>query len=79
MAHGLLQSPNENQEFKDFGNQYIDELYSRSFLEDYMDCGHVWRFKIHDLVAYHETPNAIEVLFISNCEKLDLTEREDNQ
>ena len=79
MALGLLQSPNVNKEFKDFGNHYIDELYSRSLLEDYMDCGHVWRFKIHDLVAYRETPNALEVLFISNCEKLDLTEREDNQ
>ena len=79
MALGLLQSPNVKKEFKDFGNHYIDELYSRSLLEDYMDCGHVWRFKIHDLVAYHETPNALEVLFISNCEKLDLTEREDNQ
>uniref|UniRef100_A0A2N9GRN5 Rx N-terminal domain-containing protein n=1 Tax=Fagus sylvatica TaxID=28930 RepID=A0A2N9GRN5_FAGSY len=49
MAHDLLQSRNENQESKDIGNQYIDELYSRSFLEDYIDVGYFREFKIHDL------------------------------
>ncbi|XP_030936364.1 putative disease resistance protein RGA4 [Quercus lobata] len=41
MANGFLQSPNENQEPEDIGNQYIDELYSKCFLEDYIDIGHV--------------------------------------
>ena len=41
MVLGLLQSPNQNQELEDIGNQYIDELYSRCFLEDYIDIGHV--------------------------------------
>uniref|UniRef100_A0A2N9HGC3 Rx N-terminal domain-containing protein n=1 Tax=Fagus sylvatica TaxID=28930 RepID=A0A2N9HGC3_FAGSY len=49
MAHDLLQSRNENQESEDIGNRYIDELYSRSFLEDYVDFGHYHVFKIHDL------------------------------
>ncbi|XP_030930479.1 disease resistance protein RGA2-like [Quercus lobata] len=40
MAHDLIQkSPIENQELEDIGNQYIEELYSRSFLEDYKDFG----------------------------------------
>jgi hypothetical protein len=49
MAHGLLQSWNENQETEDIGNQYIDELYSRCFLEDFRDFGYFRDFKIHDL------------------------------
>uniref|UniRef100_A0A2N9EE74 Rx N-terminal domain-containing protein n=1 Tax=Fagus sylvatica TaxID=28930 RepID=A0A2N9EE74_FAGSY len=116
MAHDLLQSRNENQESKDIGNQYIDELNSRSFLEDYLDLGYFRYFKIHDLahdlalsVAQKSLfgvtqgytglqkldimncgglislfPNlkcltALEVLYIVNCGKLDLTEGEDNQ
>ena len=40
MAHDLIQkSPIENQELEDIGNQYIEKLYSRSFLEDYKDFG----------------------------------------
>ena len=49
MAHGLLQSPNENRDLEDIDNQYIDELYSRSFLEDYRDLGYFRYFKIHGL------------------------------
>ena len=51
MAHDLIQkSPIENQELEDIGNQYIEELYSRSFLEDYKDFGSLRVFKIHDLM-----------------------------
>ncbi|KAL4618679.1 hypothetical protein ACB092_06G028000 [Castanea dentata] len=51
MAHDTIQkSPNENRELEDIGNQYIDELYSRSFLEDYYDFGSFRVFKIHDLM-----------------------------
>ncbi|KAM4102703.1 hypothetical protein ACJW30_06G021700 [Castanea mollissima] len=51
MAHDSIQkSPNENRELEDIGNQYIDELYSRSFLEDYYDFGSFRVFKIHDLM-----------------------------
>uniref|UniRef100_A0A2N9EPM6 Uncharacterized protein n=1 Tax=Fagus sylvatica TaxID=28930 RepID=A0A2N9EPM6_FAGSY len=49
MAHGLLESPNGIEELEDIGNQYVDELYSRSFLEDYTDVGCFRLFKIHDL------------------------------
>jgi hypothetical protein len=49
MAHGLLESPNGIEELEDIGNKYVDELYSRSFLEDYTDVGCFRLFKIHDL------------------------------
>ena len=35
MAHGLLQSKNENEELEDIGSSYIKELYSRSFSQDF--------------------------------------------
>ncbi|XP_031270058.1 putative disease resistance protein RGA1 [Pistacia vera] len=34
MAHGLLQSHNENQDLENIGMQYIKELMSRSFFQD---------------------------------------------
>ena len=49
MVLGLLQSPNQNQELEDIGNQYVDELYSRCFLEDYSNVDYFYEFKIHDL------------------------------
>ncbi|KAJ7976783.1 Disease resistance protein [Quillaja saponaria] len=49
MAHNLLQSPNENQDLEDIGMQYIIELCSRSFFQDFEDYGHFYIFKLHDL------------------------------
>ncbi|XP_050245841.1 putative disease resistance protein RGA1 [Quercus robur] len=52
MAHGLLQSPdNENQDLEDIGNLYIKELMSRSLFQDvYQDTVLFYTFKMHDLV-----------------------------
>ncbi|XP_050245838.1 putative disease resistance protein RGA4 [Quercus robur] len=52
MAHGLLQSPdNENQDLEDIGDLYIKELMSRSLFQDvYEDVVFNYSFKMHDLV-----------------------------
>ncbi|XP_030925535.1 putative disease resistance protein RGA4 [Quercus lobata] len=52
MAHGLLQSPdNENQDLEDIGNLYIKELMSRSLFQDVdQDAVLLYTFKMHDLV-----------------------------
>ncbi|XP_038690455.1 disease resistance protein RGA2-like [Tripterygium wilfordii] len=50
MAHGLLQSPDGNQEPENLGLQYMKELYSRSFFQDFEDYGYFFMFKMHDLV-----------------------------
>jgi len=47
---GLLRSPFGSQKIEDVGKLYIDEFYSRSFLEDFEDFGTVYYFKLHDLV-----------------------------
>ncbi|KAM3691182.1 hypothetical protein ACB098_09G177700 [Castanea mollissima] len=52
MAHGLLQSPdNEDQELEDIGELYIKELMSRSLFQDvYQKSMSAYTFKMHDLV-----------------------------
>ncbi|KAM3745351.1 hypothetical protein ACB098_06G120000 [Castanea mollissima] len=71
----LLQSPDENQEPEDIGNQYVDELFSRCFLEDYSDAGYFRLFKIHDLA--HDLALSIaqlqnlHTLLLDGCEKLE--------
>ncbi|KAI5404784.1 disease resistance protein RGA2 [Lathyrus oleraceus] len=47
---GLLQSPNGSQKLENISRDYIDELHSRSFLQDFEDFGHTCVFKVHDLV-----------------------------
>ncbi|KAL5075010.1 hypothetical protein RYX36_013994 [Vicia faba] len=47
---GLLQSPNGSQKLEIISRDYIDELLSRSFLQDFEDFGHTCVFKVHDLV-----------------------------
>ena len=49
-ALGLLPSPNRNQILKHGANQYMCELFSRSFLQDVVDYGIGFAFKIHELV-----------------------------
>ena len=47
---GLLRSPFGSQKIENVGKLYINELHSRSFLEDFEDFGTVYYFKLHDLV-----------------------------
>ncbi|KAJ0018381.1 hypothetical protein Pint_11519 [Pistacia integerrima] len=51
MAHGLLQSHNENQDLENIGKQYVKELMSRSFFQDIVQLHeNLYTFKIHDLM-----------------------------
>ncbi|KAJ1430009.1 P-loop containing nucleoside triphosphate hydrolase [Sesbania bispinosa] len=51
LGHGLLQSPYGSQKTNDIAREYIDGLYSRSFIQDFEVIGHnVYFFKVHDLV-----------------------------
>ncbi|KAL4597177.1 hypothetical protein ACB092_12G216100 [Castanea dentata] len=75
MANGLLQSPNENQEPEDIGNQYIDELYSRCFLEDYIDLGYLREFKIHDLAHDLALSSAQSECLIINCQIQNISKK----
>ncbi|KAL0002062.1 hypothetical protein SO802_015843 [Lithocarpus litseifolius] len=75
MANGLLQSPNENQDPEDIGNQYIDELYSRCFLEDYIDIGYVREFKIHDLAHDLALSSAQSECLIINCQIQNISKK----
>ncbi|XP_021893448.1 putative disease resistance protein RGA1 isoform X3 [Carica papaya] len=37
MAHNLIRSPNKDQDLEDVGEQYVKELWMRSFFEDFRD------------------------------------------
>ncbi|KAG4912934.1 hypothetical protein JHK84_053388 [Glycine max] len=49
-ALGVLAPPRKNETPEDVAKQYLDELLSRSFLQDFIDGGTFYEFKIHDLV-----------------------------
>ncbi|CAJ1911594.1 unnamed protein product [Sphenostylis stenocarpa] len=49
-ALGLLESQKNNRRLEDVANQYLYELLSRSFLQDFADNGTVYGFRIHDLM-----------------------------
>jgi len=49
-ALGLIALPKKNRTLEDVANQYLHELLSRSFIQDFADCGTFYIFKIHDLV-----------------------------
>ncbi|KAJ1376881.1 Virus X resistance protein-like, coiled-coil domain [Sesbania bispinosa] len=50
---GLLQSLDGSKKPDDITRQYIDELHSRSFLQDFEDFGdNIYAFKVHDLALY---------------------------
>ncbi|KAJ1408976.1 P-loop containing nucleoside triphosphate hydrolase [Sesbania bispinosa] len=49
-ALGLIHSQDGSQKLENIANEYIDELHSRSFLQDFEDFGHFYYFKLHDLV-----------------------------
>ncbi|XP_057999833.1 putative disease resistance protein RGA1 isoform X1 [Hevea brasiliensis] len=51
MAHGLLESTNENEDLEDIGLHYFQELASRSFFQDFEEMGSlIILCKMHDLV-----------------------------
>ncbi|KAL4353364.1 hypothetical protein GQ457_06G016740 [Hibiscus cannabinus] len=50
MAHGLLESSDENENPFDIGRQYLNELLSRSLLEDCRVAYLYGVFKMHDLL-----------------------------
>ncbi|XP_057999229.1 putative disease resistance protein RGA1 [Hevea brasiliensis] len=50
MAHGLLQSTNENEVLEDIGLRYFQELGSRNFLQDFGDFFFDFNCKMHDLL-----------------------------
>ncbi|KEH41280.1 NB-ARC domain disease resistance protein [Medicago truncatula] len=47
---GLVQSRNGSEMQEDIVREYINELNSRSFLQDFKDFGYFCKFKVHDLV-----------------------------
>ncbi|KAH1077667.1 hypothetical protein GYH30_052958 [Glycine max] len=49
-ALGVLAPPRKNETPEDVAKQYLDELLSRSFLQDFIDAGAIYLFEIHDLV-----------------------------
>jgi Leucine-rich repeat (LRR) protein len=50
VAFGLVQSRNGSEQLKDISSEYIKELYSRSFLQDFEHSGFIFSFKVHDLI-----------------------------
>ncbi|XP_031269046.1 putative disease resistance protein RGA4 [Pistacia vera] len=50
MALGLLKTSDKNEELEDVANQYMIVLWSRGFLEDFLDYNVHWTFKMHDLM-----------------------------
>ncbi|KAL5059307.1 hypothetical protein RYX36_030911 [Vicia faba] len=49
-ALGLVQPRNGSEKIESILREYIDELNSRSFLEDFKDYGYYYKFKVHDLI-----------------------------
>ncbi|XP_047155270.1 putative disease resistance protein RGA3 [Vigna umbellata] len=47
---GLIALPKTSRTLEDVANQYLHELLSRSFLQDFETFGTKFRFRIHDLV-----------------------------
>ncbi|XP_073221912.1 putative disease resistance protein RGA1 isoform X2 [Cicer arietinum] len=47
---GLVQSLNGRENLESIAREYIDELHSRSFLQDVNDFGSFCVFKVHDLI-----------------------------
>ncbi|KAJ7976790.1 Disease resistance protein [Quillaja saponaria] len=49
IAHGLIPLSNENQNLEEIGIKYMHELCSRSFFQDFENCGHYYKLRMHDL------------------------------
>ncbi|XP_047147332.1 putative disease resistance protein RGA1 [Vigna umbellata] len=65
-ALGLIALPEKNRTLEYVTNQYLDELQSRSFLQDFVKFGTTYKFRIHDLV--HDL-----ALFVSKDECVHLS------
>ncbi|KAH1258076.1 putative disease resistance protein RGA3 [Glycine max] len=69
LSNGHLRKAKKNiQKLENIARQYIDELHSRSFLEDFEDLGHLYYFKVHDLV--HDLALYVakeELLAVNSC------------
>ncbi|MBA0753447.1 hypothetical protein Gogos_020873, partial [Gossypium gossypioides] len=50
MANGLLEYPNQNQEWEDVGKRYLNELLSRCLIQKEKDFSLYFTFTMHDLV-----------------------------
>ncbi|XP_030452985.2 putative disease resistance protein RGA3 [Syzygium oleosum] len=50
IANGLIQSSGSNQELEEIGQQYWEELWSRSFFDDVVEDYLFLTFKMHDLI-----------------------------
>ncbi|XP_031247792.1 putative disease resistance protein RGA4 [Pistacia vera] len=50
MAYELLKTSDKTEELEDVADQYVKDLWSRGFLEDFRDIGCLWSFKVHDLM-----------------------------
>ncbi|RHN47825.1 putative P-loop containing nucleoside triphosphate hydrolase, leucine-rich repeat domain, L [Medicago truncatula] len=50
VALGLVQSVNGIEKLESIARKYIDELHSRSFIQDLYDSGSFCDFKLHDLI-----------------------------
>ncbi|AES80770.1 NBS-LRR type disease resistance protein [Medicago truncatula] len=54
MAFGIVQSRIGIEQLKDIAREYIEELNSRLFLQDFEHFGYCFMFKVHDLI--HDLP-----------------------
>jgi len=72
---GLLRSPVGSRQVEHIAAQYIDELHSRSFLEDFEDFGHIYYFKLHDLVHDLALYVAKEDLLVVNLRTCNIPEQ----
>jgi len=46
----LIALPNMNRTVEDVANQYLKELHSRSFLQDFQNLGTFHSFRLHDFM-----------------------------
>ncbi|KAK2416897.1 putative disease resistance protein RGA3 [Trifolium repens] len=72
-ALGFIQPQNGSEKIDRIVREYIDELNSRSFLEDFRDYGYGYKFKVHDLVhdlAIYVAREDFFVKVISDTQKI---------
>ncbi|XP_021281950.1 putative disease resistance protein RGA3 [Herrania umbratica] len=50
LAHGLIQTSKKNEDLEDIGRQYLNDLVSRCFFQDYEEELIFINFKMHDLL-----------------------------
>ncbi|KAI3409220.1 uncharacterized protein J3R85_019578 [Psidium guajava] len=69
ISNGLIQSSGNNQELEEIGQQYWEELWSRSFFDDVMEDYLFLTFKMHDLI--HELAISVAQTFNVNVRTRD--------